>query len=273
MDAPFDIYELTEELSEKISVAPLSPHRHDFEELLIITRGDIVHFIDAKKEEVSGPVVIYVAEGKVHQFIPDNTARGWIVRYSSEFIPESKFHFYSYFLDWINYKLDSNFCINSLDDLCRMMLRELQQMPPEYSTLKHLLNALISKLEAEGDTPYKQNEGTGNSQLVSFNNFLKILQYNYKRPEGVQFYADKMNTSARNLNLICTTVFGKSVSEIIETRKLIEARNLLLNSDMSVSEIGYELGYSEKSYFSRVFRKKTGLSPTEFRSEMKFRIT
>lgn len=269
MNTPFDIYELTGELALKISAAPLVAHRHDFEELLIITRGDIVHFIDAKKEEVSGPVVIYVAEGKVHQFIPGSDARGWVVRYRTEFIPESKFHFYSYFLDWINYKLDSNFCINSLDDLCKMMLRELQQTPPDYTTIKHLLNALISKLEAEGDTVYKPNSGSGNTQLIAFNNFLKILQNNFKRPEGVQFYADRMNTSVRNLNLICTTIFGKSVSEIIETRKLIEARHLLLNSDKSISEIGYELGYNEKSYFSRVFRKKTGLSPSEFRSDLK----
>jgi AraC family transcriptional regulator, transcriptional activator of pobA len=273
MDKPFDIYELTGELAAKISAAPLAPHRHDFEELLIITRGDIVHFIDTKKEEVSAPLVIYVAEGKVHQFIPGKDARGWVVRYRTEFIPESKFHFYSYFLDWINYKLDSNFCINSLDDLCKMMLREIEQSPTDYVTVKHLLNALISKLESEGDTVYKQDGGSGNTQLVAFNNFLKILQYNYKRPEGVQFYADKMNTSVRNLNHICSAVFGKSVSEIIETRKLIEARNLILNSDKSISEIGFELGYNEKSYFSRVFRKRTGLTPTEFRSELKSSIS
>ncbi|MEI6748213.1 MAG: AraC family transcriptional regulator [Bacteroidota bacterium] len=273
MDTPFDIYELTREIALKISSAPLSPHRHYFEELLIITRGNIIHFIDTRKEELEGPLVIYVAEGKVHQFIPGTDAKGWVIRYRTEFIPESKFHFYSYFLDRINYKLDSNFCINSLDDLCRMMLRELQQLPHDYGTIKHLLNALISKLESEGDTVYKQFAASGNMQLMAFNNFLKILQYNYKRPEEVQFYADKMNTSVRNLNLICSTVFGKSVSEIIETRKLIEARNLLLNSDKSISEIGFELGYNEKSYFSRVFRKKTGLSPTEFRSEMKINIS
>jgi AraC-like DNA-binding protein len=269
MDKPFDIYQLTGELARKISAVPLSPHRHNFEELLIITSGNLVHYIDAKKEALEGPVVIYVAEGKVHQFTPGANARGWVVRYRTEFVPESKFHFYSYFLDWINYKLDSNFCVNSLGDLCRMMMRELESPSQDFATIKHLLSALIAKLESEGDTLYKQNVGSGNAQLMAFNNFLKILQYNYKRPEGVQFYADKMNTSSRNLNLICSTIFGKSVSEIIETRKLIEARHLLLNSDKSISEIGYELGYNEKSYFSRVFRKKTGLSPTEFRSDMK----
>jgi len=68
-------------------------------------------------------------------------------------------------------------------------------------------------------------------------------------------------------------VFGKSITEIIETRKLIEARNLLLNSGKSVSEIGYELGYNEKSYFTRVFRKRTGVTPTEYREHMETAIS
>jgi AraC-like DNA-binding protein len=59
------------------------------------------------------------------------------------------------------------------------------------------------------------------------------------------------------------------VTEIIETRKLIEAKNLLLNSDKTISEIGYELGFNEKSYFTNVFKKKSGQTPSEFREEMK----
>lgn len=269
MNQTFDIYELTPELVQAITAAPVAAHRHDFEELLIITSGTIEHYIDLKREQIESPFVIYVAEGKVHQFLPGSKALGWVIRYKTEFIPENKFHFYSYFQDRINYKINSDFCINSLDDLCKMMLREINQSLTDYATIKHLLSALISKLEAEGDTVYKSGNNSSNTQLITFNTFLKILQYNYKRPEGVQFYAEKMNTSARNLNLICKNIFNKSVSEIIETRKLIEARQLLLNSDKSISEIGFELGYSEKSYFTRVFHKKTGLTPSGFRAEMK----
>jgi AraC-like DNA-binding protein len=73
--------------------------------------------------------------------------------------------------------------------------------------------------------------------------------------------------TARNLNLITQASFGKTATEIIETRKLIEARRLLLNTEKSVSEIGFELGYNEKSYFTRVFKKKTGITPTGFREK------
>jgi YesN/AraC family two-component response regulator len=44
---------------------------------------------------------------------------------------------------------------------------------------------------------------------------------------------------------------------------------LLFSTDKSVAEIGFELGYSDKAYFSSVFKKKSGMTPTEFREEMK----
>jgi len=103
------------------------------------------------------------------------------------------------------------------------------------------------------------------SQVITFNNFLKILEENYHRNEGVSFYANKLNMSERNLNIICQNNFRKSVSEIIETRKLIEAKRMLLYSDKTVSEIGYELGYNEKSYFTRVFHTKMDVTPSRFR--------
>jgi AraC-like DNA-binding protein len=71
--------------------------------------------------------------------------------------------------------------------------------------------------------------------------------------------------SERNLNIICRNNFQKSVSEIIETRKLIEAKRMLLYSEKSVSEIGYELGYNEKSYFTRVFHARMDITPSRYR--------
>jgi AraC family transcriptional regulator, transcriptional activator of pobA len=97
---------------------------------------------------------------------------------------------------------------------------------------------------------------------------LKILEENFHRPEGVEYYAEKLFMSARNLNLICNNILQKSVSEIIETRKLIEAKNLLISTDKTISEICFELGYNEKAYFTNVFKKKSGQTPTDFREEM-----
>lgn len=270
MDQYFLIIKLTPALSIQYAEAPPQPHRHNYEEIIIVTAGHPQHFIDFNKAPIDPPKVIYVAQGKIHQFLPDKNTLGWAIRYKNEFIPDTNFHFYSKFEDNINYALQSAGCLDKLNTLCEMMLDEYNASPPDFVIIKHLLAALLAKLESESRQQFTQKNNGAGTQLLSFNNFLKILEQHYKRPEGVQFYADKMNMSVRNLNLTCQAIFSKSVSEIIETRKLIEARQLLINTHLSVSEIGYELGYNEKAYFSRVFHKKTGLTPTEFRQQMQF---
>jgi AraC-like DNA-binding protein len=103
------------------------------------------------------------------------------------------------------------------------------------------------------------------SQISSFNTFLVILEENFRNDSSVSFYAGKMNMSERNLNLICRNNFRMSVSEIIETRKLIEAKRMLMYSDKTVSEIGFALGYNEKSYFTRVFHSRMDITPSRYR--------
>ena len=128
---------------------------------------------------------------------------------------------------------------------------------------------MFTMIEAERKKTEPQNDTTHKTQHISFGNFLTILEENYRRPLGVEFYAEKLFMSSRNLNLICQNILEQSVSEIIETRKLIEAKNMLISTEKTISEIAYELGYNENSYFSNVFKKKSGQSPSEFREEMK----
>jgi AraC family transcriptional regulator, transcriptional activator of pobA len=268
MDKPFHIFKLDEKTVTEVINSPPEPHRHDHEELIIVTKGDYVHFIDFNKESMSAPAVVYVAQGKVHQFLPNANTRGWVIRFNTEFLPGTMFHFYSYYLDSIRYEINTDFCIDNLESLCSLMFSEFQQRPIDFNTIKHLLGALVSKLESLGKRNVLPDDNSNKSQLITFNNFLKILESNFRRDVGVDFYAEKMNMSVRNLNLISKNIIKKSITEIIDTRKLIEARQLLIDTNKSVSEIGYELGYAEKSYFTRVFRKKTGSTPSKFRSDM-----
>jgi AraC-like DNA-binding protein len=204
----------------------------------------------------------------VHNFIPDALTQGWVFYYRNDLLPQSRFNFYSNFLDQEKYPLSEDYCSTTLNSLCEILLKESREAQVNFQVIKHLLGALLSRLESESKTEYLDSRATNQSQLVTFNNFLKILEFNFMRPESADFYSGKLNMSSRNLNLISQSVFRKSITEIIETRKLAEARTLLLNSGKTVSEIGYEQGYNEKSYFTRVFRKKTGLTPTEFREQM-----
>lgn len=271
MNQLFKIYQITEEEVKKIESEPNEPHNHNFEELLIGIEGELEHFIDFKSERLSAPFASFVTKGKLHRVKPhsqNGKCQIWVLRFKSEFIAETTFELYSYYHDHANIMMQSDRCFKRLVILCELMYQEMQHYPPDFAVVRHLLSALFTMIESERKKIEPSDNKLQKTQNITFKNFLKILEENFHRPEGVEFYADKLFMSTRNLNLICQHILQKSVSEIIETRKLIEAKNLLIHTDKSVSEIGFELGYAEKAYFTKVFKKKSGQTPTEFRDEM-----
>lgn len=276
MSKLFQIFRVDEAEAKKISERPEEPHNHDFEELLIGIDGELEHFIDFNATKTQAPFVSFVTKGKVHRLIP-RIYKGkcdiWVIRFRSEFIPETTFQLYSLYHDQANIKLEKGHCFQRLVELCKMMFDETRQENPNYAIIRQLLSVLFTMIEAERKKSEPQNETTQKTQHISFGNFLTILEENYRRPLGVDFYGEKLFMSSRNLNLICQNILEQSVSEIIETRKLIEAKNLLISTEKTISEIAYELGYNENSYFSNVFKKKSGQSPTEFRNDMKNMLT
>lgn len=272
MNQLFQIFKVDEAEAIKISASPAKPHHHHFEVLIIGVEGKLEHFIDFKTTTHNAPLVSFVSKGKVHRLVPklkDSKCNMWDIRFKSEFIPETTFQLYSFFHDHANLKLQTGQCFDRLDTVCKMMHSEMQQENPDLGVVRHLLSALFTMIEAERKKCEPKNQSDNKTQNTTFQNFLKILEENYHRPIGVDFYAEKLFMSVRNLNLICKNILQQSVSEIIETRKLIEAKNLLTSTDKTISEIGFELGFNEKAYFTNVFKKRTGQTPSEFREEMK----
>lgn len=272
MNQLFKIFKVDEAEATKISASPNEPHKHDFEELIIGIEGKLEHFIDFKATIFDAPLVSFVTKGKVHRVIPmlnNGKCNMWVLRFKTEFIPETAFQLYSFYHDNATLKMQVGYCFERLVMLCEMMNAEMQQENPDFGVVRHLVSALFTMIESERRKTETGNNSLNKTHNTTFKNFLKILEENFRRPEGVEFYAEKLFMSARNLNKICHQIMQMSVSEIIETRKLIEAKNMLINTDRSISEIGFDLGYNEKAYFTNVFKKRTGQTPSEFREEMK----
>ncbi len=275
MEQVFAIKRLGFDDIKELTDINVEPHIHDYEELIIGVEGGIEHFIDFQTRKLQAPFVSYITQGKPHVVktsLQQGKFDGWLIMFRSEFIPETTFQLYSQYHNNANMLFAPGKYFHRMPSLCNMMHDEMQQVFPDFNVVRQLLNTLFTIIESER----KKKAGEGDlhkTQNVTFVNFLKILEDNFRRPEGVDFYAEKLFMSSRNLNLICKSILQKSVTEIIETRKLIEAKNLLLHSGKSISEIGFELGFSEKAYFTNVFKKRTGQTPSEFRKEMQILLS
>jgi len=272
MNQLFKIFKVDAAEARRISASPDKPHQHDYEELIIGMEGKLNHFIDFKSTIIEAPLVSFVSKGKVHRVIPElskGNCNMWVLRFQSEFIAETIFQLYTIYHNNANLELQKGTCFNRLITLCEIIDKEMQQSFPDLSIVRHLLSALFIMIESERKKIAAGDENINAIQNETFKNFLIILEENFRRPLGVEFYAEKLFMTSRNLNLICQSIMNKSVSEMIDTRKLTEAKNLLASTNKSISEIGFELGFNEKSYFSNVFKKKSGQTPTEFREEIR----
>lgn len=193
----------------------------------------------------------------------------WVLRFKSELIPDTIFQLYASYHDHATIRLQRGTFFNRLTTTCELINLEMQQENSDLGMVRHLLSALLMMIRTERNKMSSSQNSISNHQSTTIHNFLRILEENYPRPVGVDYYAEKLFMSARNLNLICKNIINQTVSEVIETRKLIEAKNQLTHSDKNISEIGFDLGFNEKAYFTNVFKRRTGQTPTGFRTEMR----
>ena len=99
----------------------------------------------------------------------------------------------------------------------------------------------------------------------TFIRLIGLIEQNYRRERGVEFYADKLCLSPKYLSNLSKSVSGYTVQELVFKAIVREAISLLKNTQKTVLEISEELNFPNASYFGTFFRKQTGMSPMQMR--------
>ena len=117
---------------------------------------------------------------------------------------------------------------------------------------------------------YKKQENleqltTSQNDLVR--NFNYLVESHFRKKHAVADYADLLYKSPKTVSNVFKKLGEKSPLQFIQDRIVLEARRLLHYTDKDISEIAYEIGFSDVQSFSRFFKKKEGLAPTNFREK------
>jgi AraC-like DNA-binding protein len=97
------------------------------------------------------------------------------------------------------------------------------------------------------------------------NRFSILVHKHYKENCNVKFYADKLHITPRKLTNLCTEVWNKTAKNAIIDIVLKEALRYIENTDLSISQISYEMGFSEESNFRHFIKKHSGSNPLQYR--------
>ncbi|MBJ6117967.1 AraC family transcriptional regulator [Pontibacter sp. BT310] len=127
---------------------------------------------------------------------------------------------------------------------------------------------LILALCSKEKSIYLNNGALNGSSLPELVHFQELLEQNFIQERSPAFYASKTHLTPNAFGKNIKKQFGKTPTQLIQERVILEAKKLLHLTHKSVKEIAAELNFEDEFYFSRYFKKSVGLSPLHYREDV-----
>jgi AraC-like DNA-binding protein len=247
------------------------PHRAEFYHIFWIQKGTAEYLIDFAPVQVKANSFLFVNKNRIKALDPKNKHDGEILLFTDNFFARSEkdtkyLHSTILFNDLLDIPVIDATSSLALQTIFRAIETELVQEndPHHYNILHNLLHNLLLMAERErrkqGFAEIAKGADLDHTVL-----FKDLLEAQFKTLKSVSGYAAEMNVSEKRLTNATTKTLDKSPKVIINERVMLEAKRLLIHTNLSIKEISYDLGFEDPTYFIKYFRKHTYKRPTEFR--------
>jgi AraC family transcriptional activator of pobA len=258
--------------AESIPISSDAPHRHDYQEILVIKSGQFHHAIDGNRNLISGPGLSLITKGQVHVVLEATDLIGWVVQFTDAFLPSglvSGTWNYATLFNQIAALQDlalERSDMETLEPVLDLLAIEYKQAasPQKDIALRHLLSLLIIQV----DRIYQKSVRADRHErddYRTYQQFTALLEQDFSSHHDVLHYAEALMVEPVKLSRIISRITGKSTKQIIDERVVLEAKRYMTFTDISIKEIASLLGFSDQFHLSRTFKRITGLAPQSFR--------
>ena len=251
----------------------VTPHRTNFYHVFLFEDCQPTHFVDFEPIKIEPYSLLFIDKDRVHQFDQLLKYDGQVLIFTDNFFcttdTDTKFLrssiLFNGLVDEPTIKLNKT-DFEKYINICASITEELS-LPSDNSKhilLKNMVHNFLLLAEREkrkrGLTELKKGADLDYTLL-----FRDLLESSYTKLKSVNDYAKIICISEKRLGQATAKVLGKSPKEIINNKILLETKRLLVHTNLSIKEIGQELGFEDPAYFVRYFKKNTSTTPVEFR--------
>jgi AraC-like DNA-binding protein len=247
------------------------PHRHSFYQIVLFTSGGGSHSIDFNRFDVQALQMYFMVPGQIHTWEFEGEMEGYVVNFSESFF--RSFLLQSDYLDSFSFfDGDSSHAVVQLPETMQGkivgLFEELLFYPlPITSQQADLIRVLLLQLFLtieQSDAMSAEQKGRAHKPQV-IRDFQKLINQHYTKLRLPGEYAPLLHITPNHLNALCKEHLGMQAGALIRNRITLEAKRLLTNADLTISQISYALNFSDNSYFTKFFKKETGVTPEGWR--------
>lgn len=250
----------------------INPHLHpSLYQLVFVLAGPVGIALDEQKYAGAAPVVAVVPPGVVHSFHFGPDTEGYVLTLNTRWPSEGDMEMAdAYRLLFSEPKILPLVATTTLSPRIETVLRELmnefrQPDGPRSPVTGWLTRAVVWRLARWLELSSIAAVDAAPMQSDVFSRFRLLVEAHFTEHWEVARYAGLLGLTAERLNRVCRQQANVSAFEIIQDRVLREACRRLIYIVVPVSQLAYELGFADPGYFCRFFKRRTGLSPNQYR--------
>lgn len=254
----------------------IHPHRHDaFVQILHLTAGSVVFQLDDSRTNVQAPCVLVIPAGHVHGFRFSPDTDGPVVTATQQALESLASVVMPELVDTIRRPHTLVLPMEGQDSRRLMPLflaleqesrtHAQGQVAAGMSLLIALFVQVLRLARVTGDTA-PARIGAVSRKARQIERFRLLVDQQFRQHRVVPRYAEQLGVTAGQLTRLCKEVTGQSSLDLINARIVHEAQRALVYTSLPVKLLASELGFDDEAYFSRFFRKHTGLTPKGFRT-------
>ncbi len=250
----------------KLPVPPARTNTHTF---IYLTEGEAIMRIGSETYRIMQHECLVVAAGQVFSFDNVDMNKGYLINFHDDviigkLIRDDLLKDFEFLSVWGNPKISLG--VQTSGFIRQLSERILFDYEANGLQNKDIIRSYLIALLCELNTMYKAESAISHRKAVDISNrFRELLFTHIKAKHLVSDYASLLNITANHLNKSVKGVTGKSPTRWIDEAIVLEAKVLLYQSKLSISEIASEVGLFDQSYFSRLFKKYEGTTPLQFR--------
>ena len=246
----------------------IRPHRHHgLFQLLWLQQGSADVQLDGSRQRLASGSVLLLPQHCVHGFHFSQHAQGVVVTLAYAFLARLHGGLGDSLASmaepqWLSLAEGGHRA--EIEALLPALLREYgAQGEHRHLLLESLLVSVLCWLRREPASRESVASSQRGRQYLSA--FSALIEQSYAQHLPLEHYAAQLGISTAHLNAVCRELAGCSALVLVHARLMLEARRNLVYTSMSVRDISDALGFADPAYFTRFFKRGSGLSPRQFR--------